>query len=113
MAIGGAIDERRALWVEYVASRTRKAWAMNHGDAVGWLSSVVRAERSRAAARPARVGDFAKSAAEVIYPSAEPQLRKVERWAVEAASQEDAGAGAAGLLAAVNDPQRRVAGGSR
>lgn len=50
MAVG-PIDERPARWLEYVASRSRKTWAMNHADAVGWLVVVIRSEKSRAKPR--------------------------------------------------------------
>lgn len=49
MAVGGEVGELPARWVSYKASRDRKGWSMNHGDAVGWLSDVVRGERERAA----------------------------------------------------------------
>ncbi len=52
MAIGGEVSGRSALWVQYLASRSRKTWAMNHTDAVGWLTAVVRSERERARASP-------------------------------------------------------------
>lgn len=51
MAIGGHVEDRPARWAEYMASRVRKGWAMEHTDAVGWLSTVVRSERSRAPAK--------------------------------------------------------------
>ncbi len=56
MAIGGVVDDRPARWAEYLASRDRKGWAKNHGDAVGWLSTVVRSERAKVSLRPAARG---------------------------------------------------------
>lgn len=56
MALGGAVDDRPARWAEYASSRDRKTWAKNHGDAVGWLTTVLRSERRSAASRPAARG---------------------------------------------------------
>ncbi len=56
MAVGGEVGDRPARWVEYEASRTRKGWAMDHKDAVGWLATVVRSERAKASSRPAARG---------------------------------------------------------
>lgn len=64
MAIGGEVGERPARWAEYVASRTRKGWAMDHTDAVGWLSTVVRSERAKASSRPNGVGSKLVQSAE-------------------------------------------------
>jgi hypothetical protein len=44
-----AVEQR---WLEYKASRSRKTWAMNHEDAVGWLVTVLRREKREADARP-------------------------------------------------------------
>lgn len=52
MVLGGEVGDRPARWAEYKASRSRKTWDMNHTDAVGWLSTVVRSERSKASAAP-------------------------------------------------------------
>ncbi len=52
MTLGGSVDDRSARWAEYVASRSRKGWSMDHTDAVGWLSTVIRSERSKASSRP-------------------------------------------------------------
>lgn len=41
---GLKVDDVGLRWLEYVASRQRKSWPMNHGDAVGWLTSVLRSE---------------------------------------------------------------------
>ena len=46
MAVGD-IDQPSARWLEYDASRERKGWSRNHRDAIAWLVSVVRSERSR------------------------------------------------------------------
>lgn len=54
MAIGGEVADRSALWVQYLASRGRKSWDMNHNDAVGWIAAVVRSERARVRAGPVR-----------------------------------------------------------
>lgn len=54
MQIGGVIDEIPARWASYKSSRSRKGWAMNHEDAVGWLCDVVRSERRESAAKPPR-----------------------------------------------------------
>lgn len=50
--VAGPVTDRQARWAEYRASRTRKGWAMDHTDAVGWLSTVVRSERAKVATRP-------------------------------------------------------------
>ncbi len=44
----GDIDSPDARWLEYDASRERKGWERNHRDAVGWLTTVMRSERSKA-----------------------------------------------------------------
>lgn len=49
----GTIDEHGSRWRSYVASRSRKGWAMNHEDAVGWLCDVMRNERSKRTRGPA------------------------------------------------------------
>lgn len=54
MAIGGEVTNRPALWVQYLASRSRKSWAMNHTDAVGWITSVVQAARAKVRTSPPR-----------------------------------------------------------
>lgn len=41
----GDVGELPARWLEYQASRERKGWGQNHGDAAAWLTSVVRRER--------------------------------------------------------------------
>jgi hypothetical protein len=41
----GTIDRVPSRWNAYLASRKRKGWAMNHEDAVGWLSEVIGRER--------------------------------------------------------------------
>ena len=51
MASGGKVDDIPGRWLEYSAARARKGWAMNAQDAAGWLTSVLRAERSRASPR--------------------------------------------------------------
>lgn len=38
------VSDRGARWLEYTAARSRKGWAKNQQDAVGWLSTVVRSE---------------------------------------------------------------------
>jgi hypothetical protein len=47
-AVGGTIDQPGARWLEYDAARDRKGWARNQRDAVGWLTTVMRSERSKA-----------------------------------------------------------------
>lgn len=54
MTIGGSVDELPSRWASYAASRDRKGWAKNHGDAVGWLSDVVRRERREVSSRSRR-----------------------------------------------------------
>lgn len=56
MTLGGTVSDRPARWAEYSSSRDRKGWAKNHGDALGWLSAVLRSERERASSRPAARG---------------------------------------------------------
>lgn len=58
MALGGAVpvDDRPARWAEYSAARDRKGWAVGHKDAVGWLTAVLRSERTRARERPGARG---------------------------------------------------------
>lgn len=46
MAVGDVSDPN-ARWLEYFASRDRKGWTPSHTDAVGWLTAVVRSERTR------------------------------------------------------------------
>lgn len=59
-AVGGTIDQVSARWLEYDAARERKGWARNRRDAVGWLTTVVRAERKNARASPPRAAEVTK-----------------------------------------------------
>ena len=49
---GCPVTDRQARWHSYAAARTRKGWAINQRDAIGWLCDVIRAERSRARDAP-------------------------------------------------------------
>lgn len=64
---GLKVDDVGLRWLEYVASRQRKSWPMNHGDAVGWLTSVLRTE-----ARAAREGR-GKRGAEITKQPTDPE----------------------------------------
>lgn len=104
MAIGGEVLERRALWVQYLASRKRKVWSMDHTDAVGWLTAVLRSERRETSERTKVAGE--RTAAIVrerhgpevkALPSVAPLVNERKRWEAEAATPADSAAAAANL----------------
>jgi hypothetical protein len=51
MTAGVGVDQIGARWLEYSASRKRKTWSMDAGDAAGWLTNVIRSERRQASER--------------------------------------------------------------
>ena len=63
MTLGREVTELDARWLEYVGSRARKGWPHGHGDAVAWLSQVLRAESARRVAPAKRGAELTKQPA--------------------------------------------------
>lgn len=70
-AAGLPVDDLAARWLEYSAARERKGWAMNQRDAMGWITAVVRGEKTRArerAAAPLRPRDIVQQLGDMEIP---------------------------------------------
>lgn len=65
---GLATSEAAALWLQYEAARSRKGWAMNHRDAVGWVTNVLRSEKREARAAPRRGAEATKQPSDPNAP---------------------------------------------